>query len=527
MSLTKPKIAPTTEKSPRVWVPKAGVTIWKNAVVGRYPAGPNAGYIDNIGADPDLIIVGVARNNCGTVPAGSTAAFAASVIVDEMIIPMDFSTNSDSSTAQRDQLVYAVAYDTSGLDKASMSATGFAPIGAFWEADSATSGRVYVGPTAIARAESSAGGSGVVGAPPGVARVVLTNLGGAVTYANGIMTGPTNTALPTQDNGVACAVGNLVFAPKGLANLPAAAQSGPWEITSLGSGSSQWTMERPSWWLTSSAIPLESSIRIGPEGLVWKSVRFVTQATAAGIVDTTDPLFSAFDFGPNAYTATVVITSLAAATTYAAGVLTGPVNTALGAQDTGVTNVVGDRVWIQKGTTNLPNAQQAGPWMVAAVGSGASQYVLVRPPEFQTGQTLAQVGASQIWTIAELGTIYGGTDWKAFAAPTSVVDTTDMLFWPRRVSVQTTMTGAGGLSPAITSIPIKNFASGGAGANQCSEMRVTIVTVGTDTTGTSWRPSAVTPGPLGTATFKVLVESVLGTAVAADTSVVNVSWTNW
>lgn len=172
MGLTKPKIVPTTERAPRVWAPKSGVSIYQGAVVGRYPYGSDAGYIDNIGAHASLVVVGVARTNCGAVPSGHTLTFAAQTIVDEMILPMSFATNSDATTAKRGDLVYGV-----DEGEASLLSTNGPPIGTFWEADSATSGRVLIGPSAVAAASGQHGNGLRVGTALGDAASTIARAG--------------------------------------------------------------------------------------------------------------------------------------------------------------------------------------------------------------------------------------------------------------------------------------------------------------------------------------------------------------
>lgn len=210
-----------------------------------------------------------------------------------------------------------------------------------------------------------------------------------------------------------------------------------------------------------------------------------------------------------------VLTNLGGTTTYAAGVLTGPANTAIGTQDGISTVAVGDVFWAPKGLTNLPAAAQAGPWQFVALGSGSSSWSAVRPVWYLTGSTIpidyeVRVGAEGTGPLA-------GTTWRAFCAPGTVVDTGDPLFWPQRVSVSTTL-GTGGVSPAITSIPIRS---------SLSSFTFTPTTLATDGTVTLWRPTSVAAGVLGTASFTVTGESAAGTAVTGARTVGTAEWTNW
>lgn len=411
MALTGPNRAPSGGKSPRVWQALGGssptVSIWQRAVVGRYPSGSNAGYINNIGADPELVVVGLARNNCGVVPTGHTATFANQTIVDEEIVVLNF-PNADASTAVRDQLVYAVDENS-----ASTTPTGYAPIGAFWEYISSTQAVVGVGPSYVARAMAASAAGGASATSSGFARAVATNLGGTATYVAGIITGPSNTALPAQD-GVTIAVGNVLFLGKWLSNLPAAAQAGPWEVTSLGSGSSQYTLERPTWWLSGASLPSESTIKVGPEGASLADSRWTSTAAPGGTVDTTDPAF-VFDGGP-------LIAGGIPSTHTVRGVVT--VNESLTAFDSvsagtirdGVTYVAGDIVLLVNQTT----ASQNGPYVVGPVATGSAP--LSRPAWWETG---AKAQPGYLFSVSE-GTQGKNSQWILRTSGPIIIDTTSV-----------------------------------------------------------------------------------------------------
>jgi hypothetical protein len=289
MALTQIKRSSTTEAQPRVWAAKAGVTIYEGAVVGRYPSGSSQGYIDNMGADPSLIVVGVARHNCGTAPAGYTGpSFNATTIVDEMIWPMDFSTNSDSSTAARGSLVYAI--DES---KASMTPAGFGPIGALWESDSSTSARVAVGPSYVAQAIADSGSSG--GATQDLTvRAVITALAAYAGAGTGTLTASSTGAIGAQDTNVTLAAGDLVLVPQysGTANSSvavAAADAGPYEVVSPGGTGVKFVLRRPPGWAHGATIKPESKVRVGHEGALYGGTVWTAgPATATKVVGTDD-----------------------------------------------------------------------------------------------------------------------------------------------------------------------------------------------------------------------------------------------
>src|SRR5262245_48906417 len=73
-----------------------------------------------------------------------------------------------------------------------------------------------------------------------------------------------------------------------------------------------------------------------------------------------------------------VVTSLQAYGGTGTATLTETSNGAWATQD-GVTNVVGDIVFIPATTTNLVGALDAGPWQISNLGSAGTQWVITRP----------------------------------------------------------------------------------------------------------------------------------------------------
>ncbi|GAC1536356.1 MAG: hypothetical protein NVS3B10_00210 [Polyangiales bacterium] len=122
-----------------------------------------------------------------------------------------------------------------------------------------------------------------------------------------------------------------------------------------------------------------------------------------------------------------VVTSIAAYPSVA-GVITGNVNGALGAQD-GVTNVVGDVVLLQAGIANVA-AKDAGAYVVTAVGSGAAKFVLTRVDWAPTGSAIVQ---GTVVEVGGEGTVFAGSTWKAMCATGLVYDTGAPAFYPRVV----------------------------------------------------------------------------------------------
>jgi len=141
-TLSGPNRTALVEDAPQEWAVLNAVQIWEGSVVGSYPSGGNAGYLDRIEADSSLICRGVARYNVLGTSDGKACTF-----VDEKIIPMQFSGGLD--TTKIGSLVYAVDTQTGTLS------SGTPPVGILYGVKSATVGLVGGGPTFIARAAAA------------------------------------------------------------------------------------------------------------------------------------------------------------------------------------------------------------------------------------------------------------------------------------------------------------------------------------------------------------------------------------
>jgi hypothetical protein len=201
--------------------------------------------------------------------------------------------------------------------------------------------------------------------------------------------------------------------------------------------------------------------------------------------------------------ADAVVTSLAACVS-ASGVLTASANGAIGAQD-GVTLAVGDVVFIPKGTTNLPDATDAGPYVVLAVGAVGAKFKLVRPAWFAEGAAIPQAFNVKIGG----GAIYGGSTWRTFCAASLVIGTDDPLFWPNFVS--TSVTFVSGTSGTLSTLPIRSATK--------SAVHISNNGTAAHANTRTWRPTTFTPGDLGTAALVVSAESAPGTTNTSDVGV--------
>lgn len=209
-----------------------------------------------------------------------------------------------------------------------------------------------------------------------------------------------------------------------------------------------------------------------------------------------------------------VITSLAA-NTVVDGVMTADADGALGTQD-GVTDLaVGDEVLIQAGTTNLDNAEEAGPYVITALGGVSDPFVLTRPSWWAHDAELRPGSTIEV----DEGTLYGGSTWKSFCAKDEAVGTDAPDLYPDYVAQQVTL--AAGAS-TIANVPILSASK--------VVMSPTLIGGTPAATTTNYEKklsSGVTAGVLGTASIIIEAQSVAGTIVNTDVSVLNVGIRNW
>lgn len=216
-----------------------------------------------------------------------------------------------------------------------------------------------------------------------------------------------------------------------------------------------------------------------------------------------------------AFTARNLVTSLQAYTGSGTGTLTETSNGAWAAQD-GVTNVVGDIVFIQGGTTNLTAAADAGPWQIQSLGGASAKWVLVRPSWFQHG-AVCPIGA--IIDVGGEGTAWGATQWKSCAAVGSaVIDTNDLSFYVGRITLQTTLASS---AKTLSSVGVRSATETEVGFLYTGSGAIA-GTVGYALSG------AMTAGYAGAASIPIVaVASGMAKNGTTDASVVNVTVINW
>jgi hypothetical protein len=124
------------------------------------------------------------------------------------------------------------------------------------------------------------------------ARFAFTSLA-AFAQASGVITGSVNGAMGSTQDGQTPAVGDVAFLIKGScgAATVAAADAGPWVITSLGGASSKYTMARPYWFANGALIKQGLTVKV-QIGTLFGGVDFRSfAATAALVIGTGDPAF--------------------------------------------------------------------------------------------------------------------------------------------------------------------------------------------------------------------------------------------
>lgn len=216
-----------------------------------------------------------------------------------------------------------------------------------------------------------------------------------------------------------------------------------------------------------------------------------------------------------AFTARNVATSLPGTFTVTSGVLLADANGALGAQD-GVTNAVNDVIILPVGTvgSGTVTAANSGPWKLTAIGGASAKYAAIRP-DWWPNAGLIVPGASI--GVGGEGTLFGGTVWKTFAAGSVVIGTGDPLLYPDKVTQQKTLSAG---TTTISNIPIRlaaklGFSAGVAGGTPAA----------TTTAYQIKLSGGITIGALGTAAVIVEAQSVVGTIVNTDVTVLNVTLT--
>lgn len=143
-------------------------------------------------------------------------------------------------------------------------------------------------------------------------RAVATSLP-AGTFAAGVLTLTATGAFSTAQDGVTPAVGDKFLIPAGTITtlVVSAANSGVYEVTSLGGVGASATFTRTAKWAHGAIITPETRIRVGGEGTLFRGTVWTADpATATKVVGTDDPILY-----PDKVIQTVALTSSAATIT--------------------------------------------------------------------------------------------------------------------------------------------------------------------------------------------------------------------
>jgi hypothetical protein len=171
----------------------------------------------------------------------------------------------------------------------------------------------------------------------------------------------------------------------------------------------------------------------------------------------------------------------------------------------GITDVAGDVVLLYAQTDPTEN----GPYVVGGVAAGVA--ALTRPAWWPAG---GLIPSGQHIDVA-VGTLFAGTEWKAFTTAAFVVDAADPLLFPLFVCQRATLVLG---TATIVNVPIRSTIQ-----SQVGIRRVT--PIGTALT-IQYNWSAIVAGAIGVASLTVEGQIAAGTINVADLSVLAVSITN-
>lgn len=207
---------------------------------------------------------------------------------------------------------------------------------------------------------------------------------------------------------------------------------------------------------------------------------------------------------PPAFAARLVATSIGA-NTVSGQILSVTATGALGTQDGG-TVAVGDVVLFPAGLSNVTTGE-AGPWTSLTLGDTTSVATFERPSWWQNGQPIP--GSNTQIRVRAAGTLFPNTTWRnTNGAGSTVIGTDEPQLFPDMV-VQTVTLSTG--AATITNVPIFS-------ATKSSFRFERSAVGGTVTTTIMYGTTAVTAGPLGTASVAIAAQIATGGTLTTDTS---------
>lgn len=214
----------------------------------------------------------------------------------------------------------------------------------------------------------------------------------------------------------------------------------------------------------------------------------------------------------DAFTARNVATNIAALTFAADGTFEADANGALGAQD-GVTNAAGDVIILPVGTitTGVVSAANSGPYVLTSIGGASAKFAGRRPAWWSDGANVPNKPID-----VRSGTLFSVTQWKPFCAVSQVIGTDDPILRPLKVTQQVTLVAG---TKTISNVPILSTSRSSA----VTSGAVGGTPAGTTTNFAVSKTSGITAGGIGTAAVIIEAQSVAGTIVNTDVSVLNVT----
>jgi hypothetical protein len=256
----------------------------------------SAGYAVPAAASPTGAtgnVFGIAvRQAANTSAAGYGAAGAINVRVQRGAFYLNLNADSTVTIANNFQNVYASDDNTVSLSSAggTRAYAGYLQIfpstpgiPGLVNGTGATKVRVLVGQPPV----SSMTAASNVQSTPGTARVAALSVAAYTGSGTGQLT--ITTAAVWAIDGVTVALGDQIFLPPGLTNLTAV-DSGPWTITTLGTGSIQTVLSRPAWFDHGTKCYSGFTVKVGGEGAFFNNSEW--RSTAAAVtIDTTDAAF--------------------------------------------------------------------------------------------------------------------------------------------------------------------------------------------------------------------------------------------
>ena len=255
---------------------QASAQIWEGAMVAQISGACVTGTTASAGP-----CIGIAESDM--LGGASDGAKRISIVTDKIFI-LTAGTNAPTDATPYGTVLYMETDNTVGT-----GAPGQQVAGRFMGIEDDGKVRVYISNQAQWFDSAYVPNDG--GSAPFKARAVITTLQAYDGSGTGTLTQHTAAAGLSAADGVTLVVGDVVFIQAGTTNLTAAKDSGPWQVSALGSASVKWVLVRPSWWQNGAPIQESEKVSIGGEGTVFRGSEWKAMCAGAKVVGTDDPHF--------------------------------------------------------------------------------------------------------------------------------------------------------------------------------------------------------------------------------------------